>query len=117
MTRLATLFAGAVLAACATDLPPGAKTEFDESAGVVEVTALGDGFVRFRGERVPLEAAVLTLRQRARAMTRDERARFVVQLLAAPNAADEATKQRTARDLDRLLNEVQIMGFPQARYL
>lgn len=120
MNRRATqLAAGPVallLAGCAADVP-GSSTDFDESAGVVRVKVLGDGFVETAGERVPLESVILTLRQRARAMSRDERARFVVQLDAAPFAATADAKKRTAADLDRMLRELQIMGIQQVRYL
>ena len=102
------------LAACSGSTPY--RTEFDASAGEVEVTALGDGFVLTLDGRVPLEAAILTLRQRTRAMSADALLRFVVHLNAAPVDAPDAPA-RAGADLDRLLGELQIMGVRQIRYL
>ena len=104
----------ALLAAC-TGAP--ASTDFDESGGVYEIAVHGDGFVRFEGERVPLEAAVLTLRQRLRPMAVADRARIVVQLRRAPVSDDAEVARQIASDLDRLLQQCQIMGVQQARYL
>ena len=115
--RPATLLLLAVCAACATDAPGGVSAAFDDGGDVIEVVALGDGFVRFSGERVPLEALVLTLRQRTRAMSKEERARLAVQLKFGPHSDDPAIKARMAADLDRLLGQLQIMGVGHARYL
>ncbi|MCA8948302.1 MAG: hypothetical protein KDE27_02295 [Planctomycetes bacterium] len=112
--RAATLLSGALLvAACAGD---PYRTAFDASAGEATVVVLGDGFVRVGADRMPLEEFVLALRQRTRGMTRDERARFVVRVLSA-REHDPAKRAREARDLDRLLGELQIMGVTQVQYL
>lgn len=100
---------------CVGDAPY--RTSFDESGGHIEIVVLGDGFVRSEGERQPLEAIVLTLRQRTRAMSKEERLRFVVQLLHEPGIVDASARRRAATDLDRLLGELQVMGVRQVRYL
>ncbi len=113
----AMLLAG-VLAACASEMPElTQKTIFDASAGEVEVTVCGDGFVRSAGRRVPLEAIVLELRQRTRAMKKDELRRFVVHLLVEPQAAGSAAAARAGQGVDRLLLELDVMDVGQVRYL
>jgi len=108
----------ATLAACASELPElTQRTVFDASAGEVEVTVCGDGFVRSAGRRVPLEAIVLELRQRTRAMKKDELARFVVHLHAEPQAPRSAAAARATEDIERLLRELDIMDVGQARVL
>ncbi|MGC6489292.1 MAG: hypothetical protein ACON4Z_16720 [Planctomycetota bacterium] len=103
-----------LLAACAAadDVP----VRFDASAGAVDVELLGDGFVRFERRRVPLEAAVLQLRQATREMTRSELLRFVVRVrFAEVQNGASARSQQGARA--RLFNELEIMGVRQIVYL
>lgn len=102
----------AVLAACATDAP---DTDFDDSAGTCLVVVAADGFVAIDDRRVPLEAAVLELRQRTRGMSGDQIMRFVVHLRAAP-ATSPVDEQRVADDMSRFLDQLQIMGVKQVTY-
>ena len=108
------LCAALFLPACASEAP--ANTSFDSSAGLVVVEVLGDGFVRSAERRLPLEALVLELRQRTRKMSPDELSRFVVQLRAEALPGPEAAA-RAQQDLNRLLDQLQIMGVLQVRYL
>ncbi|MCR9246074.1 MAG: hypothetical protein NXI31_13665 [bacterium] len=101
------------LTACATGAPRGAH-DFDDSAGRAEIAVLGDGFVRLDGQRVPLEAGILSLRQRFRAMPRADRARFVVELWQTPIRDDAAIRREVAAGSNRLLDEFQIMGVLQS---
>lgn len=115
MTRRALAALAPLLAACATDTPT--STEFDRSAGYVVVEVGGDGFVRAGDRRLPLDALVLELRQRARAMTADERSRFVVRLKPAAGLDGEGA-QRAARDgLNRFVDQLMIMGIRQIEFL
>lgn len=106
----------AMLAACASQEPTPA-TALDDSAGLVEITVLPDGFVRTGDRRIPLEAVVLELRQRVRGMTKDEIRRFVVRLLAEPQPPNSPAAAATQRAIDRLYHELQIMGVKQVRHL
>jgi hypothetical protein len=99
-------------AACASETP---DTTFDDSAGLVTITVLGDGFVRTGDRRIPVEAVVLELRQRTRAMTKDERLRFVVQLLADPQVEGSAAAAVARRGIDQLYDQLFIMGVKQVR--
>ena len=105
-----------VFAACAIDEPHGAGG-FDASAGLVEVLVAGDGFVACAGERLPLDAFVLQLRQRTRAMTRDQLNRFVVHIRFADGIAEGEPARVAGASRDRLMSELQVMGVTQARYL
>jgi hypothetical protein len=62
-------------------------------------------------------ASVLRLRQRTRAMTSDERGRFVVHLRVDPAIADAASSLASQRAMNRLVDELQIMGVRQLSYL
>ena len=107
-----------LLAACASELPEvTGKTDFDASAGEVEITVCGDGFVRSAGRRVPLEAIVLELRQQTRAMTKEQRRQFVVHLLVEPQAAGSEAEARAAKGIERLMLEFDVMGVDQVRLL
>lgn len=102
------------LGACASD--DGIVTDFDYSAGLVEVEVLGDGFVRVDERRIPLEALVLELRQATRDMARSELLRYVVRVrLARVQSGVAARSQQGSRA--RLLNELEIMGVRQIVYL
>lgn len=106
------LLAGIAACAAADDVP----VRFDSSAGSVDVELLGDGFVRFDGRRVPLEAAVLQLRQATRQMKRSELLRFVVRVrFAEVQSGAAARSQQGSRA--RLFNELEIMGVRQIVYL
>jgi hypothetical protein len=109
----------AVFAACASEAGDLVqKTSFDTSAGEVEITVDGDGFVHAAGRRMPLEAIVLELRQRTRTMPKEDRERrFVVHLRPAPQAAGSAAAVRAQQGVDRLFSELQVMGVRQVRLL
>jgi hypothetical protein len=109
------LCAAMCLGACASEAPADVSS-FDSSAGLVIVDVLGDGFVRSAERRMPLEAFVLDLRQRTRKMSPDELKRFVVQLRANPLPGPEAAAL-AQQGMNRLLDELQIMGVLQVRYL
>ncbi|MFN0183862.1 MAG: hypothetical protein ACKVQR_08600 [Aquabacterium sp.] len=107
----------ALLVGCrsAEPTPPGA---FDSSGGLVTIVCLGDGFVRCDGERVPLEACVLRLRQRTRSMGQEQLQRFVVQLQRDPAAASEPLLGPALDgQLNRLIEELDIMDVGQAKLL
>jgi hypothetical protein len=108
---VATLFA-----ACASQ-EPTPDTSLDDSAGLVEITVCADGFVRTGDRRIPLEAIVLELRQRMRAMAKEDVHRFVVRLLAEPQPPNSPAAAATQRAIDRLYHELQIMGVKQVRHL
>jgi hypothetical protein len=100
--------------ACAGDVD---ASGFDARGGEVVVTVLEGGFVRTAAGRQPLEAAVLDLRQRLRAMPREQVLRFVVRLLAEPQVPDSPAEQRARADLERLFDELEILGVTQIRLL
>ena len=104
-----------LLAACASNEPAG--VDFDSSAGLVTVDVAGDGFVRCDGRRVPWEAAVLELRQRTRAMSPDELARFVVHLRADPQEPGSDAAATSQQTTNRLVDEFVIMGVRQVKFL
>jgi hypothetical protein len=106
-----------LLAACYS-AEPAAPPPFDSSGGIVDVICLGDGFVRCDGERLPLEACVLRLRQRTRAMTRDQLARFVVHVRPDPAAlAEPMLGPALSTQLNRMLEELNTMDVQQAKLL
>ena len=109
----------ATLAACATEGQELVqKAPFDTSAGEVEITVDGDGFVHAAGRRMPLEAIVLELRQRTRAMTKEDREkRFVVHVLMAAQPARSEAAVRAAQSRNRLVDELYVMGVKQIMYL
>jgi hypothetical protein len=106
----------AMFAACAADRPAG-TSGFDESTGVVEVFVAGDGFAQCSGERQPVDEVIVRLRQRTRAMTKDQLAGFVVHLRLAPGIADGEPAKVANEGLNRLLRELEVMGVTQARWL
>ena len=106
--------ASLLLAACASEAPAVASS-FDSSAGKVVVTVLGDGFVLLDGVRMPLDAAVLRLRFRARELSADERRRFVVKLVPGPGITDDV-KPRLVADCNRLAHELDVMEIEQLEY-
>lgn len=114
-TRARVLPVAALLAACAVDEP--AATAFDRSAGQAEVEVAGDGFGRLDGERLPLDAIVLRLRQHVRTLSADQRARFVVRLRLQPGGAGEAADAAARAGMNRLVDEAWVMGVRQIEYL
>lgn len=101
------LVAVAFTAACASE---SAEPSLGYAAEVVEVRVLGDGFVRTGDRRLPLEALVLELRQRARAMDATARLQFRVDVAVDPDGGEVA-----AHGADLLLEQLQILGVRQAR--
>jgi hypothetical protein len=95
-------------AACASDEMREPAVSF--SGQKVEVIVLGDGFVRSAGERMPLEAFVLRLRQRFRQLSAADRAAFYVDIGFQPVDADRATKER-----GWLVQQLRLIGVRQAR--
>jgi hypothetical protein len=106
----------ALLAACASD-EPATVSGFDDSAGRVEVFVGDDGFVTSAGERLPYDEFVLRMRQRTRAMSADEMQRFVVQIRLAPGLAGDEAKAAAWVRMNRLLDELKLMGVKWARLL
>lgn len=102
-------------AACAADRP--ANTRFDDSAGHVVVEVAGDGFVRSGGRRLPLEALVLELRTATREMDPDQLTRFVVRLRVAPDVRDGRAAAVAQDGMNRLVDQLMIMGVRQVEYL
>ena len=111
MRALATVL---VLAACVSDRPP--ETVVDVSGESVQVEILGDGFVRTGERRIPLDAFVLELRQSTRRMTPEALAGFVVQVRVSPALPDEVAGRIAAEDLNRLLEQLDIMDVPLVKY-
>ena len=105
-----------LLAGCATGRPDVVH-EFDSSAGYVEVFAADDGFASYEGQRLPIDAVILRLRQRLRAMTAEQRGRFVVHLLLAEGITSDTGKATAFAGLNRLLDELTVMGVQQAKFL
>jgi hypothetical protein len=121
MKAVACTFAAALLLpACASEAP--ARDGFDRSAGEVQVAVAADGFVRSRSgsgpeRRQPLELLVLELRWRMREMSADERSRFVVWLRLDGDVADATAAARARAAMNRLVDELMIMGVRQIEYL
>jgi type IV pilus biogenesis protein CpaD/CtpE len=112
---LRALVAAALLAAaCASD-EPSRGGAFDDSAGRAVVALRGDGYCTLDGERMPFDAMLLRLRVRARAFDDATLRRFVVRI-EAPRDVTEATRAAVQRDLDRLVQELDVMDFAQVEY-
>lgn len=114
-SRAANIVTALLLAACASE-EPASPASFDDSLGRVVIVVAADGFVRCDGTRMPLEAAVLALRQRTRQMSPDDMLRFVVQLDGEPQAPDSAAAETVQRAKNRLVDELYVMGVRQIRY-
>lgn len=104
-----------LFAACTSE--PPSVTSIGPSGDAFVVDIAGDGFVRAEGRRLPLEAVVLELRQRTRAMSSDERLRFVVHLRVDPQLEGSDAAAVASRGVDRLMRELQIMGVGTAKLL
>ncbi|MEO6597522.1 MAG: hypothetical protein ABIP94_22490 [Planctomycetota bacterium] len=102
-----------LLGACAADAP--ADTSFDESKGLAVVDIAGDGFVRYEGRRVPLEAVVLELRQHTRAMPREDMLQFVVRVRVDSQEPGSEAERWAMRDKSRLVDELYVMGVRHVR--
>lgn len=111
---LALLAAALLAAACASDEPTRGGG-FDDSAGRAVVTLRGDGFCALDGARMPFDAMLLRLRLRARALDDASLLRFVVRI-EAPRDVSEATRAAVQRDLDRLIQELDVMDVAQVEY-
>lgn len=108
--------AALLLAACAIGHP--AVREFDQSAGFVEVFVGDDGFGVYEGERQPLDLVVLKLRWRTRALDLEARRhRFVARLLPVETTLSPEAAERVQAAMNRLVDELQVMGVLQVRYL
>ena len=105
-----------LLAACAAN-EPAAPGSFDGSGGVVTVEFGGDQFVHCDGERQPLDAFVVRMRQRLRGMDGAQRATFVVELRLREGVVDPEALQRAESELNRCVDELEVMGVRQARFL
>ncbi len=106
----------ATLVACASDRPAAVR-DFDSTAGLAEVKVDDDGFAFYEGKRLPLDAVVLQLRQRTRAMPREQLARFVVQLLVAEGVEKGPSAAAAQAGMNRMLDELTVMGVLQVKYL
>lgn len=105
-----------LFAACAAN-GPAAPRAFDASGGVVSVEFGGDQFVHCAGERMPYDAFVVRMRQRLRGMDGAQRAAFVVELELREGVVDPAAVQRAEDEMNRCLDELEVMGVRQARFL
>lgn len=107
--------AAALLTACASDAPVRGDG-FDDGAGRAKVEILGDNFCRLDGERMPFDAMVLRLRIRVRALAPTDRLRFVVAVAPARDV-DEGARVGVQRDLDRIVQQLNVMDVVQVEYL
>lgn len=108
MSRRATIaVVCALLAGCASSEP--LDMSLGSADSIDDVVALGGGFVRCGGRRVPREAFVLELRQRARAMTFEQLEAYRVQVWVPREGADDVTD-----DAEWLLDQLQLAGIGQA---
>jgi hypothetical protein len=103
------------LAACASEALY--DVDFDDSAGIIEIVALGDGNVLVDGHSRPFDAALQALQQRVDAMPGDVRKCVVVQLVARPVDGGDATAARVRADINRLLDHLLAMKLKQVRLL
>jgi hypothetical protein len=100
----------AAVAACASE--EMAAPELPPATEIVAVQVIGDGFVRCAERRLPLELFVLELRQRVRAMARDDVAGLRVEIGVEPAGGEQAW-----RGAERIVDELQVMGIRQVRLL
>jgi hypothetical protein len=99
-----------LLGACATDEMDAPSVSF--SGERVDVKVYGDGFVQCAAGRVPLEAFVLTMRQRMRALGPGHAAELWVHIDVD---RDGGAAARAA--VDQLFVELKHMGVKQVAYL
>ena len=98
----------ATLTACASGemQPPSMPTVTQE----LEMRVLGGGCVEYEGERQPVEAAVLKLRQRVRPMPQEAVSGIRV-TIAIADSADESAMATS----DMIMTHLQLMGILSAR--
>ena len=104
-----------LFAACVTG-EPAAPSIFDGSGGVVTVEFGGDQFVHCAGERLPYDAFVVRMRQRLRGMDGAQRATFVVELRLREGLVDPEALLRAEGEMNRCVDELQVMGVRQVRF-
>lgn len=105
-----------LFAACVAN-EPAVPGPFDDSGGVVAVEFGGDQFVHCGGERLPYDAFVVRMRQRLRGMDGGQRASFVVELRLRESVVDPEALRRAEGEMNRCMDELEIMGVRQARWL
>lgn len=106
--RSGRLLLAAVLASgCANELP--IATEAVDGGDEVQVTLLGDGFVKVAERRIPFERFLVELRQRARAMTQSQRDRFTVQVRFGAGCDSEERAAVVRASNERLMMEADIL--------
>lgn len=105
-----------LFAACVAS-GPAAPSLPDGSGGVVTVEFGGDQFVHCAGERQPFDAFVVRMRQRLRGMDGAQRATFVVELRLREGVVDPAALQQAEVELNRCVDELEVMGVRHVRFL
>ncbi|MBL8736714.1 MAG: hypothetical protein JNL12_09830 [Planctomycetes bacterium] len=105
-----------LFAACVAG-EPAAPSALDGSGGVVTVEFGGDQFVHCAGERQPYDAFVVRMRRRLRGMDGAQRATFVVELRLREGVVDPEALRRAEAEMNRCMDELEIMGVRQARWL
>lgn len=105
-----------LLASClASD--PAAPALPDDLGGAVTVEFGGDQFVLCGGERQPFDAFVVRMRQRLRRMDGEQRATFVVELRLREGVVDPEALRRAEDELNRCVDELEVMGVRYIRFL
>ena len=104
-----------LFAACVAS-EPAAPSVLDGSGGVVTVEFGGDQFVHCAGERQPYDAFVVRMRQRLRGMDGPQRATFVVELRLREGVVDPDALQQAEGEMNRCVDELQVMGVRQIRF-
>lgn len=107
---------GAILlcVACASE-PPGTSDVAEGITTLAEVMLLDDGMARLDGQRMPLEAVILRLRLRVRAMDAAQLAAFGVRIVEDPDLPESAVARLVAAR-DRLLLEINVMEIGYVKY-
>ena len=107
----------ALLAVGCASSEAGAPSAFDRSAGEARVVVGPDGFGTLDGQRMPLEAIVLRLRQRTRGLGVKAMGSFVVALGVQGNVTEADGARRMQADFDRMLQYLDIMDVEQVKLL
>jgi hypothetical protein len=108
-------WAAVLCVACASEEP--SVPAFDASSGEVEVRVGPDGFGVFEGRRLPVDAIVLQLRQRLRTLSAEARRTFVVRILPTDDVRAGATAAAAQQQMNRLVDELYVMGVLQVKYM
>jgi hypothetical protein len=116
MSARCTAVLGWLLAACASG-EGQSPSAFERGAGEARVVLGPDGFGTLDGQRMPFEAIVLRLRHRTRGLGLDAMHRFVVAVGQQQGVTDEVAVRRMQIDLDRLLQQLDIMEVEQVELL